>query len=267
MLIHPDSPHLVISVFPFGQSRYLTFPPQSSTSTFAMPVCAGCNIEFIGKGYTLHLKLTTNPLCMAIFERADGQGTQAQDHEYFGSPAYHGLPSGKFAGDFFGADYAPEDFGYILEDEDDSPAGSGSEKSDDDSDDEDFDEQERTDLGTGYEPLRPTPTAQGDVPMPGTEPQINLTALTRETRKAAEDRFHHKPIIEKYPGRLAGKPISTVRAQTAEQAYTSSLVDSTTSNPYAPFNSKTDWEVARWAKLRGSGSTAFSDLLNVEGVG
>ncbi|KAJ7602632.1 hypothetical protein B0H17DRAFT_1342294 [Mycena rosella] len=27
-----------------------------------------------------------------------------------------------------------------------------------------------------------------------------------------------------------------------------------------------DWEVARWAKLRGAGSTAFSDLLNVEGV-
>ncbi|KAJ7137196.1 hypothetical protein C8R44DRAFT_828619 [Mycena epipterygia] len=37
-------------------------------------------------------------------------------------------------------------------------------------------------------------------------------------------------------------------------------------NPYAPFNSKMDWEVARWAKLRGSGSTAFTDLLNVEGV-
>jgi hypothetical protein len=88
-----------------------------------MPVCAGCNVEFIGKSYTLHLKLTTNPPCVAIFKRADGQGTQAQDHEYFGSPAYHGLPSGKFASDFFGADYAPEDFGYILEDEDDSPAG------------------------------------------------------------------------------------------------------------------------------------------------
>ncbi|KAJ7789675.1 hypothetical protein B0H14DRAFT_3502730 [Mycena olivaceomarginata] len=27
-----------------------------------------------------------------------------------------------------------------------------------------------------------------------------------------------------------------------------------------------DWEVARWAKLRGSGSTAFTDLLHIEGV-
>jgi hypothetical protein len=37
-------------------------------------------------------------------------------------------------------------------------------------------------------------------------------------------------------------------------------------NMYAPFASRLDWEVARWAKLRGAGSTAFSDLLAVEGV-
>jgi hypothetical protein len=27
-----------------------------------------------------------------------------------------------------------------------------------------------------------------------------------------------------------------------------------------------DWKVAHWAKLRGPGSTAFSDLLNIDGV-
>ncbi|KAJ3752644.1 hypothetical protein EV360DRAFT_54847 [Lentinula raphanica] len=37
-------------------------------------------------------------------------------------------------------------------------------------------------------------------------------------------------------------------------------------NRWAPFISRMDWEVARWAKLRGSGSTAFSDLLAIEGV-
>jgi hypothetical protein len=35
---------------------------------------------------------------------------------------------------------------------------------------------------------------------------------------------------------------------------------------WAPFVSKIDWEVACWAKLRGPGSTAFSELLNIEGV-
>ncbi|KAJ7768780.1 hypothetical protein B0H14DRAFT_2539331 [Mycena olivaceomarginata] len=35
---------------------------------------------------------------------------------------------------------------------------------------------------------------------------------------------------------------------------------------WAPFKSRTDWAVARWAKLRGSTSTAFSDLLAIEGL-
>ncbi|KAG2130431.1 uncharacterized protein EDB93DRAFT_1243290 [Suillus bovinus] len=37
-------------------------------------------------------------------------------------------------------------------------------------------------------------------------------------------------------------------------------------NPYAPFNSWVDWEVARWAKLCGPTSTAFSDLLGINGL-
>ncbi|KAJ7769505.1 hypothetical protein B0H16DRAFT_1661035 [Mycena metata] len=37
-------------------------------------------------------------------------------------------------------------------------------------------------------------------------------------------------------------------------------------NIYSPFTSKMDWEIARWSKLRGSGSTAFTDLLKIEGV-
>ncbi|KAJ3562007.1 hypothetical protein NP233_g9840 [Leucocoprinus birnbaumii] len=37
-------------------------------------------------------------------------------------------------------------------------------------------------------------------------------------------------------------------------------------NPFHPFKSKVDWEMARWAKLRGPGSTAFSELLAIEGV-
>ncbi|EIN13427.1 hypothetical protein PUNSTDRAFT_56509 [Punctularia strigosozonata HHB-11173 SS5] len=37
-------------------------------------------------------------------------------------------------------------------------------------------------------------------------------------------------------------------------------------NVYAPFISKMDWEIAQWAKLRGPGSTAFSELLAIDGV-
>ncbi|KAG1740114.1 uncharacterized protein EDB91DRAFT_1237348 [Suillus paluster] len=37
-------------------------------------------------------------------------------------------------------------------------------------------------------------------------------------------------------------------------------------NNWAPFTSCIDYEVAQWAKVRGQGSTAFSDLLDIEGV-
>ncbi|TFK58772.1 hypothetical protein BDN72DRAFT_727464, partial [Pluteus cervinus] len=55
------------------------------------------------------------------------------------------------------------------------------------------------------------------------------------------------------------------RKQTSEQRrYQESLADS--ENPYAPFCSKLEWEIAQWAKTRGPGSTAFTDLLAIEGV-
>ena len=37
-------------------------------------------------------------------------------------------------------------------------------------------------------------------------------------------------------------------------------------NPYLPFTSRLDWEFARWAKLRGPGSTAVSQLISIPGV-
>ncbi|KAJ7649252.1 hypothetical protein B0H17DRAFT_1215342 [Mycena rosella] len=188
--------------------------------------------------------------------------------EDFGNkPEDHGLPTGQFDGDFFGS-YAPDDFGYIDSDDEGNIPLSGSEEEEDDESDEDV-RLDRAESAHGYEAPRPAPAVQQDVSMPGPESgNINPVhaAPTRETRKAAEDRFHHKPIVEKFPGGLAGKPISTARNPTSEKAYESSLKNSPASNPYAPFASKMDWEVARWAKLRGAGSTAFSDLLNVEGV-
>ncbi|KAJ7118222.1 hypothetical protein C8R44DRAFT_923423 [Mycena epipterygia] len=87
---------------------------------------------------------------------------------------------------------------------------------------------------------------------------------TRENRTIAEDRFHEKPTIVKFPGDKAGASISEERSASTEQQYGDALGKS--NNIYAPFASKIDWDVARWAKLRGSGSTAFTDLLKIDGV-
>jgi hypothetical protein len=35
---------------------------------------------------------------------------------------------------------------------------------------------------------------------------------------------------------------------------------------WAPFTTRLEWEVARWAKLRGPSSTALSELLKIDGV-
>ena len=37
-------------------------------------------------------------------------------------------------------------------------------------------------------------------------------------------------------------------------------------NPFVPFNNQTDWELAKWAKLRGPGSTSFTELMGITGV-
>ncbi|KZT63719.1 hypothetical protein DAEQUDRAFT_679874 [Daedalea quercina L-15889] len=43
-------------------------------------------------------------------------------------------------------------------------------------------------------------------------------------------------------------------------------VDPSKKNLYAPFLSHLDWEIVQWAKLRGQGSTAFSELLTIDEV-
>ncbi|KAJ7882986.1 hypothetical protein B0H14DRAFT_2565065 [Mycena olivaceomarginata] len=116
----------------------------------------------------------------------------------------------------------------------------------------------------GWEPPRPAGDGE-DIEMEDlASADTDTPPGPRENRKIAEDRFHVKPIIESVPGGLAGKPISPERSASAEERYGDVL--GRTNNIHAPFASKMDWEVAQWAKLRGSGSTAFTDLLKIEGV-
>ncbi|KAJ7897902.1 hypothetical protein B0H14DRAFT_3581502 [Mycena olivaceomarginata] len=115
----------------------------------------------------------------------------------------------------------------------------------------------------GWEPDRPAQHDQQDTEMEDVATPT-APAAVRERRKMAEDRFHETPIIVRYPSERAGEEITDERSPSAEDQYSAALGRS--NNIYAPFNSKVDWEVARWAKLRGSGSTAFTDLLKIDGV-
>ncbi|KAF8889565.1 hypothetical protein BD779DRAFT_1610960 [Infundibulicybe gibba] len=60
-----------------------------------------------------------------------------------------------------------------------------------------------------------------------------------------------------------GEPLGECAPDSGYDRYIKTLAGG--ANQWAPFNSKLDWELARWAKLRGPGSTAVSDLLSIEG--
>ncbi|KAJ7862972.1 hypothetical protein B0H13DRAFT_1899820 [Mycena leptocephala] len=243
--------------------------------------CPGCGTQCKGgKGLSLHLRLTANGNCHAIFTAAESHvgalpanfaqapnpSVDQDEIENFGD--LHGLPTGGtvFRGDFFGDDYADEDFGYRSDGGEDDSDNEGSD--DDDPTARDHQDASSAGLENGYEVPRvpgPLPPDE-DTPMLDASPPEANAAPTPEARKFAEDRFHHKPIVEKYPSHLAGRPISKDPSQSSEETYRSSMSESTAMNPYAPFKSKVDWEIAKWAKFRGAGSTAFTDLLNIGGV-
>ncbi|KAG2153819.1 hypothetical protein DEU56DRAFT_725961 [Suillus clintonianus] len=58
---------------------------------------------------------------------------------------------------------------------------------------------------------------------------------------------------------MTGRPTRSANA-------TYGLNAGNTVNVYAPFTSQMDWDIAKWAKLHGTGSTAFTDLLAIDGL-
>jgi len=159
-------------------------------------------------------------------------------------------------GDFFGdyANYSHEDFGM---DQEASDVGQG-----------DVDEGESEDEyhstvgnldGCGLEPDRP-PISSMDIPLD----DVEETGAAARLRGGAEENLQKKPFVVKFASGEAGKVYSE-NGLDENTRYHQSLKGGD-DNPYRPFVSKRDWEVARWAKLRGSGSTAFSDLMKINGV-
>jgi len=161
------------------------------------------------------------------------------------------------AGDFFGdyASYDVEEFGMPLD---------GVDKQEDA--DIDLHEAAMADLETGLEPERAFTMATSEPattladPMASTGPSHAPFRL----RGGAEEGLRKEPFVVKFTEGEAGKVYA--RTGKDENARYREQLHGAASNPYAPFTSKKDWEIARWAKLRGPGSTAFSELIGIEGV-
>lgn len=91
---------------------------------------------------------------------------------------------------------------------------------------------------------------------------MNIDPL-RIGRQAVEDSLGQKVVVDHFPLASAGQPLKD--QQRADAMYDQDARKAS-GNPYAPFASRLDWEVARWAKLRGPGSNALSELLGIDGV-
>ena len=90
--------------------------------------------------------------------------------------------------------------------------------------------------------------------------------LTGEERKVAEGKLWDTPFVSQFPSARAGECVESEQ-RSGYEGYKETLgVDAADSNIYSPFNSKIDWEFARWAKLQGVGSTSATELMGIEGV-
>ncbi|KAG2124860.1 hypothetical protein DEU56DRAFT_963130 [Suillus clintonianus] len=215
------------------------------------PACGRDGLTFTG--LSQHLAKSRDPRCQALYRsRQPVNSTSAEDHhmededEPVEPPVFEG-------DDFEGENYGEVD--YEMEWRDDV---SESEYADSDSDDG----------GISMEP-------EWEPPVPdlvGEQPQVQEDEVAeedpgRDDRLRVQERAQgqHGFIAVPYPDSRAGQEIRHHADDDAANARYGAQFDDG-NNPYFPFCSQIDWEIARWSKLRGPTSTAFTDLLAINGV-
>ncbi|KAF8258061.1 hypothetical protein EI94DRAFT_1780982 [Lactarius quietus] len=72
-------------------------------------------------------------------------------------------------------------------------------------------------------------------------------------------------FVTRYPGGMAGAVHSKARLGQNE-TYRLWIGEESQGNIYAPFASQIDWEVARWAKMRGPSLNSFTELMAIDGM-
>lgn len=238
--------------------------------------CPACDKQLASiTGYSQHLAKTTNPDCHALYLSSRQFAPDPPNEGDIDAPdPDHAM----FEGDFFGT-YAEDELAWPGSD-----------------DEEHLDEDDLGyDIGPGDHdeweppaavPVPPSPAtpAHGEhhdidghdhweppvAPVPAHNDAFHPPTADQgqDARHMAQQRLHEHeqaPTIVRYPDIRAGQPVDVVK-QPSNATYHAQLDDSSADNIYAPFASKLDWDMARWAKLRGSSSTAFSELVSIEGV-
>lgn len=214
------------------------------------------------RSHALHLSKTENPQCRAIYATIDGYLPGADDSDsdssLHGDPDDGDSPPRIFEGDLFGnaSQYHEEDFPGLWSDGDypDPTREADSDTTEDEEEDASWEP-----------PITPAPAAQLDRDIEMLEEYERL--LTPQERQNAEQNLRAQHFVDHFPSSRAGEAIRNTTSAGYSEYYQELQVDEEVDdNPYHPFASKMDWEIAKWAKLRGPSSTATTELLGIEGV-
>ena len=148
-------------------------------------------------------------------------------------------------------------------DDGDGVVGVGDDDDDDDDDDVEFDFLQDY-LGNGWEPdvrhqgsVDDPDEMEDDLPLEDNNPQSLPAKFVAGMQLCSE------PVVVKFPNPNAGASIGA-DGNSGYHDYQSKVKNS--ESPWAPFKSRMEWDIARWAKIRGPGSTAFDELMQIQGV-
>jgi hypothetical protein len=209
-------------------------PRQRTLMDPSLP-CPGCGTAFSKPRYQQsHLTQTTNPACIALRNTMFALDNELHPPRIPEAPVHPILPSNRHA---FNTPESPHPSP--------NPGPSGPSDVDDkdgSSDNAGFDTRSE-DLGADLEEhIRPSTPSE-------------FISLPKQSQV--------EPVKVLFPGRRAGEVVSEGIPTMKE--YENNL-GGPTSNLYAPFNSEIDWELAKWARLRGPSATSFTELLQINGV-
>ena len=150
-----------------------------------------------------------------------------------------------------------------MDDDEDDEGGAIDEESDSD----DTELQEDAPQPIPSAPSAPSAPLVPSVPLATPAPSAGAREPIAATRTSNTSPSEPKPYVERLSKGCPGAPLPRVIGKDGHRLYQDDLhATGDTDNPWAPFKGKMDWEIARWAKLRGPGSTAVSELLSIDGV-
>lgn len=169
--------------------------------------------------------------------------------------------------DFFG-EYDEGEMAWGEEDEREVEAA-GRDPLDEDEGDSDLDEPDLNAVQDSEHTPPPDSPSQSNHGSPQ-NPELPLPMDEDEIRvlRRAEDGPHNPLFEERITELFGGRAAEPVNGESGVPTFTSyqEAIGESDGNPYHPYAHFVDWAVAKWAKVRGPGDTAFTDLLKIDGV-